>query len=528
MPTFRRTIRHFFGGGWATDFGPTSVTAVPDQTGLLSIPFLVDAENCLLELDGGPRKAEGTTRLNSTALESGATVKGLVDYWQQGSAGSPTQRRVIHVGTKIMQDDADGVFAELKSGLLDDAIPNYSTFDDLLIIASDTSADVPFSYDGSTFQELAGSPPNFAFSVKHKNFHWAAGDVATPSRLYFSAQLNPEDWVGGDSGSIDIDPNDGDEITGIISHKGELWVFKGPHKGSIHRISGTSPADFSRTTFIEGVGAVWQNSIFRHGDDIGFLWSDGSIRSLSATDAFGDFRESSLTFPIQTFLDERLNFNRLKHAVATTDGSGGKVFITLPIDSSVTNNVILALDFRFQPSRWTQLPVFAAATVATVLDPGAGLRPITMIGSYEGFVLKWSNPTRVVEGAALNFKVTFPHFDYGFPAIKKTFAGGAVGLQPRNNGNVTVGWTRDNQAQLTEVVPQGGTDVLAPAAAAQFTLGTSTLGGASFVDRWFEAEEGGEFRSIQFQITNSTINEDVELHSFTAFVIPGAESTEND
>ena len=78
---------------------------------------------------------------------------------------------------------------------------------------------------------------------------------------------------------LDIDPGDGDRITGLVSHKNELWVFKGPHKGSIHRITGTSNSDWARTTFIEGVGAVWQNSIFRFGDDIGFLWSDGSPRT---------------------------------------------------------------------------------------------------------------------------------------------------------------------------------------------------------------------------------------------------------
>jgi len=527
MPTFRRVIRHLFAGGWATDFGPSAVAAVPNDVGFVAIPFLVDAEDCTYELDGGPHKALGTVRLNSSALESGATVKGLVDFWSIGTLGTPTQRRVIHVGTTIQADSADGNFSSIKTGLVADAVPNYSTFDDLLIIASDGS-DVPLSYDGTTLQNLAGSPPNFAFSVKHKNFHWAAGIDATPSRLHFSQQLNPEAWTGGTSGTIDIDPNDGDQITGLISHKNELWVFKGPHKGSIHRITGTSNADFARSTFIEGVGAVWQNSIFRFQDDVGFLWSDGSIRSINATDAFGDFREASLTFPIQSFLTDSLNFTRLRHAVAATDGSGGKTYITLPIDASSTNNVILALDYRFQPPRWSKLPSFLAATTALVLDADSSLRPTIMLGGYDGFVTKWNNRTRTIAGGtALSFKVTLPSIDYGFPAIMKTIAAGGLGLQPKNNGSVTFGWTADNLAQQTVAVPQNGTDVLGTAPADQFTLGTSTLGGATFVDSWFELPEGGEFRSIQFQVSNSVNNEDVELHSITAFIEPGAESTEN-
>ena len=530
MTTFRRVIRHFFNGGWATDLGPSALGAVPNEAGMVAIPFLVDAEDALLELDGGPHKAPGTTKLNSGALESGAPVKGIVDYWKQGALGSPTQKRVIHVGTHIYKDDADGSFTSLKSGLELDAVPNYSTFDDLLIIASSSTTDVPFSWDGTTFQNLAGTPPNFSFSIKHKNYLFAAGDAANPSTLYYSDQINPEDWAGGTSGSIQIDPNDGDQITGIISHKNELWVFKGPYKGSIHRITGSSNADWARTTFIEGVGAVWQNSIFRFSDDVGFLWSDGSIRSLNTTNQFGDFREASLTFPIQTWLTQHLNFNRLKHASATTDGGGGKCYLSLPIDSSTTNNIILALDFRFTPARWTQLPSFAAASVAVVLDTAASLRPIIMFGGYDGFVRKWGNSTRSIDGTtALNFKVTTPHLDYGFPAVMKTLAAGAVGLQPRNNGDITFGWTRDDNVQQTQDISQTGTGtaVLGAATVNQFQLGTSTLGGASFLDRWFETEEGGEFRSIQYQITNSVNNEDVELHSFTAFIEPGGESTEN-
>jgi hypothetical protein len=60
-----------------------------------------------------------------------------------------------------------------------------------------------------------------------------------------------------------------------------------------------------------------------------------------------------------------------------------------------------------------------------------------------------------------------------------------------------------------------------------FILGTSTLAGAQFVNRFFSLEEGGEFRSIQFQITQSGLNEDIAIHSLFAEVEPGADSMEN-
>lgn len=265
-----RWVQHRFGGGWATDYGALSYDS-PDQAGLIDIPFLLDARNTVFEFDGGPRKVPGANLFNTATLEAGAAVMGVYDYWRQGTTGSAAQKVVVHVSTKVKAASIDGIFSDIGTGLTSGAIPHYSTFDDLLIIGSSASADVPRSWDQTTFQNLAGSPPRFSFSVPHKNRQWAAGIYATPSRLHYSASLDPEDWTGAGSGSIDVDPNDGDAITGIISHKNELWVFKGPYRGSIHRITGSAPADFARTVFVTGLGVGWIHSIFKFGDDIGFI-----------------------------------------------------------------------------------------------------------------------------------------------------------------------------------------------------------------------------------------------------------------
>ena len=188
MTTRRIFVRHLFSGGWNTDSGP-SVDVAPDREGIVRIPYLIDADNCIYETDGGPHKVGGTSRVNSSELESGAVIKGLFDYWRQGTGGAPTQKRIIHIGTKIKKDDADGTFTDIFTGLESGSIPAYSTFDDLLIMSSDSTTDVPKSWDQTTAQNLAGSPPNFAFSATHKNRSWAAGNAALPSRLYFSAGL---------------------------------------------------------------------------------------------------------------------------------------------------------------------------------------------------------------------------------------------------------------------------------------------------------------------------------------------------
>lgn len=530
MTTKATQVKHVFAGGWATDFGPTAQTGI-DKNNQVPIPYLVDAENLSFELDGGIRKVGGADKLNSTVVESGEQIRGLYDYWKQGTGGSPTQKRIIHAGTKILKDDADGTFDALFTGLEDDTVPSYATFDDILLIASDSNTDVPKSWDGSTAQDLAGSPPNLGIIAIHKNRAWGAGVAANPSRLYYAVDVDPEDWAGSGSGSIDIDPNDGDRITAIASHKNELWVFKGPYKGSIHRITGSAPTGgdaFARTTFIDGLGAVAHNTIFRFRDDLGFIWSDGSIHSLAATAAFGDFEEASLSRPINRYIRDHVNADRLTHAWAATDVLRGVVVFTIPVDTSTDNNLMLMMDYRFNPVRWAKWSAFAGGALASIVDQTNNNQPSLMFGGNDGFVRRMNRPTRAIDSTtAISTTVTTPFLSYGNQIMMKTISEASVGISPKGAYNATFGWQRDDNAQQTQTFSQGGGDVLGVASANQFTLGTSTLGGSSFVDRFMDLPEGGEFRSAQYQVKNSGVNEDLEVHSISTAIKGQAWSTES-
>jgi len=524
MTTRRKFIRHLFDGGVATAFGPTS-DVVPGRDGILRIPYLLEGDNIVYSLDGGPRKAPGTVRLNTGSMESGAVVKGLFDYWNIGTSGASAQHRIIHINTKIKKDDADGTFTDLFTGLETDKIPAYAVLEDLLVMASDSNTDVPKSWDGTTAQNLAGSPSNFAFVVEHNNRLWAGGVVAKPSRLYYSALGNGADWTGAGSGQIDISPSDGDVLTGLAAHKGDLWVFKGPYAGSIHRIQGTAPTGsdpFRRKNFIRGLGAVNHNSIFRFKDDLGYMWSDGSIHSLATTDRFGDYADAALSTPIQSWLLEHVNFARLKHSWATDASDAGYVLITLPVDSSTNNNMVLMMDFRFEPVRWAMWPAFKLGCVANVISSS---QPLLMGGGNDGFVKKLQQPTRSIDGVTeIKYNALTPYLSYGSPIMMKTISIASLAISPKNNGNITFGWQRDEAAQQTKDIAQltSGSSLLG-----SFLLGTSTLAGQSLSDRFVELEEGGEFRSIRYQLTNQVNNEDVEIHSLSVALSGGAWSTED-
>ena len=103
MTTQNVQVELTFGGGWATDFGPTAPVGL-DQQGKINLPFLVDAENAAYDLDGGPHKIPGTTRVNATAIDA-ATVRGFTDFWVIGTAGSASQHTVAVVNADIYKDD---------------------------------------------------------------------------------------------------------------------------------------------------------------------------------------------------------------------------------------------------------------------------------------------------------------------------------------------------------------------------------------------------------------------------------------
>jgi hypothetical protein len=518
------------------------------KDGVIRIPFLAEAENCFFHLDGGPQKIGGTARINSTELNSGAKIRGLVDFFVLATGA---HHRVVHAGNDLMADAADGTFASIDPGTRNtSAVVSYAVFDDELIIMSDKATEVPLKWTGTGDASALGTnTPDCAFGVTHKNRFFMAGS-AVGSRLYYSEPLPAGaggDWDAVEAGFIDIDPDDGDEIRGVISHKEKLWIFKGPNIGSIHVLSGdtplggvtafassTQPEPYSLQIFVRGLGAAGQNSIFRFRDDIGFIDAKtASIRSLNATAQFGDFREVALSFPINDWLLENVNPAQLKKAWAVSDVANGRVLVTLATGSSTTNKVVISMDHRFETPRWSKWPAIEAECMALVIDSDNSNRQSVFIGDTDGFVRRTNTANRKIDNGsdgeiAINYKVKLPYIDYGNPIAMKTLARASVGIRPRGNYTGTFSWSRDRGTTQSVNFDQSGGDVLGGTGSTPhvFTLGASQLGGGDFIDRFFSLEEGGEFRSIQYMVTQTGIDEDLDLHSFFTEVELGADSME--
>ncbi len=469
MPDKRQKCVINVGGGWATDFGP-SFTGAP-QGNALTLPFLLSADNVIYELDGAPHKAGGATLLNQAAVtESGSAVtfQGIYDYWRQGTAGSETQVRIAYVGTKLMGEFLNGTWSDLLTGLEAGKEPCFETINDLCLWASTSTVDVPRRWDGSTatFTALGGSPPNFAFMVKHKNRVFAAGEALHPSRLYYSDALAPESWTATGAGSIDIDPDDGDRITGLVSHKNELIIFKGPNRLSIHRLTGSSPSGadaFARVPFVAGVGSINHNGIFKINDDVVFP-SPRGIHSLAATAAYGDYVEAFLARPILSFFQDQLNHNVLTRCWGVNYQAKGLAIWTFALASGTAKNVCLVYDYRFQPGRWASWGInspYVNCNCLAVLQV-TGRRHKLFAGTTTGFVYQLDAVDRSIAGTgAYTGDVKTPFLNFGTSAIKKGAEKGFWSLLPKGSYNFTFGYVLDDTTEKTVTVSQGASgDVL--------------------------------------------------------------------
>lgn len=501
MPATDVALRHQWGGGIATDLGELADLGASGTHA--SVPYLIEADNAFFELNGSIRKAGGTSKYNSTTIESGEDIRGMFEYVRQGTAGSPARRRVVHAGTKVLADNNDGTFAAIKTGLEDDKVPNYTTFTDLLIWTTNSNTDVPQKWDQTTVSNLGGSPPNFAFSVEHVNRLWASGAAAAPSRLYYSAQLNAEDWSSADAGHIDVAPDDGDVITGLYAHRGVLFVFKGPNFGSIHIITGRTPSDFARDIFSGEVGGVGPNTIFTFGNDVGFLALDGSVRSLAATQKYGDFEEANLSRSIAVWLKDHMNSSALGLGWARTDPTRGYVLFTLPVYSATKPNYVLCMDYRFGEMRWTTWSSFGAYSVARMSDATGNNRPILYLGGNDGFIRKTQQVTRTIDNASYRFFLRTPTFDYNTPHRMKTLSHVGLGFKVRGSSDVELTIRGENGSQAITFDAMNGTrlDV-------EFILDVSTLSGTTYVTEWEEADLG-QFRTVSYELEN--LEGDVEV-----------------
>lgn len=258
----------------------------------------VQMQNCIYQ--GGTRKRNGSQRINSSSLGSSLRVRGLHKFYYGGA--SPTKKRLVAYGTKIVTLTDGGSESVLTSGMTNDLETQFVTWSitDKAYIANAT--DTLRSYDGTTFATVTGTnvpvprwiapigdrlmaiTPNGiertdarSDSVWSSNSSWA---TLRPSRPGLFSAIHPVSLKGQDniySGILAFQPNStylvtgtdfGTDVTSATASAGEDSKIEliEPNVGS------NSP--FSITT-IPGIGTAWFTA-----DNNVYLLPEGSLRGM--------------------------------------------------------------------------------------------------------------------------------------------------------------------------------------------------------------------------------------------------------
>lgn len=538
-------IKHKFSGGWATDYGNTFMSA--QDNGYLQIPWCQNLENIRFNIDGSVGKFPGTFQVNNYPLFDRNSTIGIndcyihntYDYWRMGTSLTGTRQVIVAAGfgyyavspgSTTYMGDSNSQFSPT----------HFSTFNDLLIIGR--SGGKPKSWDQTTFQDLAGSPPNFGFSTLHAGRHWAAGNPSVPYRLYYSVVGSPEDWTGSGSGSIDIDPGDGDGIVALLSWKSQLWVFKGPNKLSIHIISGADPTTFVRTPFVYGISAAGPNSIFPIGDDFAFWTPKGTCHSMTVTNAYGNYSQSFINYPILSWCRNQANMNSAfssfwQAVSAPLRGISIIVFNNSYISRSTPYSTFaIMMDWRFiaqgeQYPRFYKLTLDRFSSVSAIVDYfSGGIDTQFLFGTPDGNIhqeARDSATTFIHKQLPYPSIIDTPYLGYGSTHNTKTLNALSVDFDSSNNSSVTVTWAGSRTPLQSTSFTQPGFVGLD-----SFALDADVLGDLEDTSTFYEPASG-EYRAIRYTITENTNNgqfqfgSEAAVNSLDALITVNGVSMEN-
>lgn len=310
--------------------------------------------------------------VSQAELAGGNQVSGLWQYNQSSGTSIMMASRNNDVYSVVA-----GVWTSRYAGAMAGAQVNFATFNDLLVMVAPSEPTQKWDGVAASFSLLLGSAPaNGKYVCVWKNRLWIANTSAGKSRLHYSNEGNPEDWTTvGAAGFIDVDKNDGDEITGIMPIGSVLYIFK---KRTVHRLAGSSPTSFEVTPVVLNRGCVAPRSIVAMGPFVVYM-SDYGLHSINPNGNVDALLSDAVQFEVEDLSETVKGLS-----------AAGKIrdMYILAYDSNGDgqNDVAFTLDVRTGAwSKWSNIKasVFAQTLQGTLLSGGSDRTIIRLMNSGE-------------------------------------------------------------------------------------------------------------------------------------------------
>ena len=321
---------------------------------------------------------------------------------------------------------------------------------------------------------------------------------------------------------------------GGIEHKQRGIVFKGPNKGSLHELSGTSPSTYARTKLVDGLPLQSPNSLGAVGDDVWFA-SDQGCHSVAATEKFGNFTGAFLTRFLTGFFRTEINRTRLANVWFANYSHKSAALWTFTPSGGSANNLALGLSYirtneeGLKPFTWTGRTCQSAAIR---INPTTMLREL-VFGGNDGFVYRQDTTNYSLNNTtAYNYRVRTPQIIL----TDKDPQGNPIGDQPvvlrdvylrsrpLGNYNITISVQRDNEAAESYTFNQGSAAAIWDTS----VFGTGVFGGSILQTVHASGRVVGRCRTVRLDIQQGGLNQNAEIYEVGMEYDPTAPSRATD
>jgi len=506
---------------------PLGVDGLTGQKNISEIGpgHLLVAENLTYQA-GTLQKEGGSAKFNSSAIAGTPIVLGGHDWHPTGTV---TQRLIVLLGDGTLRKDtgATDFSVTLKSGLtISDVNPVFveggieaAGSDKKLFVFTGVNVVQVLAADGATTGDIATPAADWSganqptFGVIHENRMFAGGNANDPHRVYYTPASDHEDFTGAGSGSLSIYPGEGERITGGISFKGLLILFKFPKGIYLVDTSSVTLSEWSVDKHSTDIGGISPNGHTAIDNDVIFIDAGATLHLISAITAFGNIGTrslSSIANLTELLLDET-NIAQLPNCQAIYYTAKAEAHITMSSSGSNFDRR-LVIDFN-RPD----FPRFRLSTKdinrSMWLNQDANRISRPYIGDSSGTIWKLDQDTRNKDGGGYSGKFQTAHLDFSHldPALGVKNKNGKfleLVIEPKGNHDLTVDVVWDTITIQTITFNMGESG----AALGSFVLDTSKLAGTGLTNKRKRMEGSGKRLSLIGR--NSAANENFSVSRF--------------
>lgn len=299
--------------------------AIDEQ--LLNSGATHDAQNFVID-DGILTVTKGNTKYIPSQVPGG--VKTLMVFYQNNADGTASKTLLACSDTAIYKWNGTS-WSAIKTGLSNgyfDYINYQQGMTDIVIFGN--GSDNMMKYDGSIVNNLGGNPPKMKSISLHYERIWGTGEKGNPNTVYYSADLNPENWNISETegGFIDIPTHDGGVCIGLSTIFDNVVIFK---TYNIWKIIGTYPGEYQKVQVYSSVGAIAERSIVEGGTVAFFLAQDGIY-------VYDGVQTHYISDPIKKIIQ---NMNKAYASKAVGIFYDNRYILAIPEGDSTENNTII-------------------------------------------------------------------------------------------------------------------------------------------------------------------------------------------